>query len=119
MTSILTKVVTLIAKNLSSGCAAEELGVEVPSPKRIPDKYMTSSSDLSSSYQAFRGRIGLESRGPWGNAWCASESDSEPYIQIFFGMSFKAGYRTTIFFNSGFLNVLFVFLTTKCILVYM
>ena len=70
-----------------SGCAAEELGVRVPSPKRIPDKYMTSSSDQSSSYQAFRGRIGLESRGPWGNSWCASESDSDPYIQIFFRMS--------------------------------
>ena len=70
------------------GCTAEELGVRAPSPKRIPDKYMTSSSAQSSSYQAFRGRIGLERRGSWGNAWCALESDSDPYIQIFFRMSF-------------------------------
>ena len=76
------------------GCTAEELGVRVPSPKRIPDRYMTSSSHQSSSYQAFRGRIGLESRGSWGNAWCASESDSDPYIQIFFRKSFKFGYKT-------------------------
>ena len=61
--------------------------MRLPSPKRIPDKYMTSSSDQSSKYQAFRGRIGLESRGSsWGNAWCPSESDSDPYIQIFFRM---------------------------------
>lgn len=86
-----------------TGCAVEELGVRVPSSKRIPDRHMTSSSDQSSSYQAFRGRIGLESRGSWGNAWCASESDSDPYIQIFFRMSFKFDYRTTIF-NSVFLN---------------
>jgi len=69
----------------ATGCTTEELGVRLPSPKRIPDKYMTSSSDQSSKYQAFRGRIGLESRGSlWGNAWCPSESDSDPYIQIFF-----------------------------------
>lgn len=71
--------------------------MRVPSSKRIPDRHMTSSSDQSSSYQAFRGRIGLESRGSWGNAWCASESDSDPYIQIFFRMSFKFDYRNTIF----------------------
>ncbi|XP_078342571.1 neuropilin-1-like [Oculina patagonica] len=68
----------------AQGCKAEALGVKVPSPKRIPDKYMTSSSDQSSSYQAFRGRIGLESRGSWGDGWCASEADINPYIQIFF-----------------------------------
>lgn len=79
-----TVVLFVTQRTSATGCAAEELGVRVPSLKRIPDKYMTSSSDQSSSYQAFRGRIGLESRGSWGNSWCASESDSDPYIQIFF-----------------------------------
>ncbi|XP_058968091.2 probable carboxypeptidase X1 [Pocillopora verrucosa] len=62
----------------------EELGVKVPSSKRIPDKYMTSSSHQSNGHQAFRGRIGLESKGSWADGWCASQSDSDPYIQIFF-----------------------------------
>ena len=88
-----TPVVTI---RFISVCTAEELGVKVPSPKRIPDKYMTSSSEQSSSYQAFRGRIGLERRGSWGNAWCASEGDSDPYFQIFFRMSFKFGIRVPV-----------------------
>ena len=86
--------------------------MRVPSPKRIPDKYMTSSSDQSSSYQAFRGRIGLERRGSWGTAWCASESDSDPYIQIFFRMSVKFGYRANSF-NSSFIFVLLPIFSTN------
>lgn len=64
----------------------------VPSPKRIPDKYMTSSS-YQSGYQAFRGRIGLQSRGSWGDGWCASEADVNPYIQIFFGALYNFLYN--------------------------
>ena len=65
----------------------QELGIKVPNIRRIPDKYMTSSSQLSSKYSAYRGRIGLEARGPWGDGWCASKSDPDPYIQVFFGRS--------------------------------
>lgn len=68
-----------------AGCSIEELGVKVPSSKRIPDKYMTSSSHQSNGNQAFRGRIGLESKGSWADGWCALQSDPWPYIQIFFG----------------------------------
>lgn len=66
------------------GCEVGELGIKVPSSRRIPDKHMTSSSQLSNSYPAFRGRIGVETRGSWGNGWCALESDADPYIQVFF-----------------------------------
>lgn len=77
-----------------AGCPnEEELGVKVPSSKRIPDKYMTSSSHQSNGHQAFRGRIGLESKGSWADGWCASQSDSDPYIQIFFGMYFDVSQK--------------------------
>ena len=79
---------------VSAGCPnEEELGVKVPSSKRIPDKYMTSSSHQSNGHQAFRGRIGLESKGSWADGWCASQSDSDPYIQIFFGMYFDVSQK--------------------------
>ena len=110
----------LVTIRFISVCTAEELGVRVPSPRRIPDKYMTSSSEQSSSYQAFRGRIGLERRGPWDKAWCASESDSEPYIQIFFRMSFKFGYRTISFNSTEFLICFSAYIFNKlCILEYL
>ena len=69
----------------SIGCKIEELGIKVPNTRRIPDRHMSSSSELSSRYPAFRGRIGVETRGSWGDAWCASDSDADPYIQVFFG----------------------------------
>ena len=63
----------------------EELGVKVPSRQRIPDKYMTSSTRLNKNYQAFRGRIGIKRIGSLADAWCSSEADSAPYIQVYFG----------------------------------
>lgn len=67
----------------------EELGIKVPSSKRIPDKYITSSSQLNSMYPAFRGRIGVEVRGTFGNAWCAAEEDADPFIQVYFELLTK------------------------------
>lgn len=88
--SVLTRLivftmVTLFGQSASiAGCRIQELGVKVPSRQRIPDKYMTSSTRLNKNYQAFRGRIGIKRIGSLANAWCSSEADSAPYIQVYF-----------------------------------
>ncbi|XP_068691076.1 uncharacterized protein [Montipora foliosa] len=68
------------------GCSVKELGVKLPGTNRIPDKYMTSSTQLNNNYPAFRGRIGIKRIGSFADAWCASESDSSPFIQVYFEM---------------------------------
>lgn len=67
------------------GCGFRELGLRVPSTRRIPDNDITASSERVEGRSAFRGRIGVETMGDWEDGWCASVSDAAPYFQVFFG----------------------------------
>lgn len=67
------------------GCVFGELGIKTPNERRVPDRYMTSSSERDSSHAAHRARIGIEAIGTWEDGWCSSASDPNPYIQVFFG----------------------------------
>ena len=64
-----------------------ELGVGVNNPRgfRVADQQMGASSSYSLFYSAYRGRLNIQSRGPWKDAWCSSRLDSSPYFEIDFG----------------------------------
>lgn len=66
------------------GCGFRELGLKIPNTRRIPDKHMTSSSQRDTSHSAHRGRIGIEVMGTWEDGWCSSQTDTTPFIQVFF-----------------------------------
>lgn len=68
-----------------SGCGFRELGLKIPNTRRIPDKHVTSSSERDSGHSAHRGRIGIEVMGTWDDGWCSSQTDTTPYMQVFFG----------------------------------
>lgn len=68
------------------GCEVRELGIRVPSSRRVPDSDITASSERVKGRFAFRGRIGVETIGDWEDGWCAAVSDTEPYFQVFFGL---------------------------------
>ena len=74
------------------GCGFRELGLRVPSTRRIPDKDITASSKRVEGRSAFRGRIGVETMGDWEDGWCASVTDAAPYFQVFFGEPINAHY---------------------------
>ena len=82
-------IMLLISQHRITACEEKELGIKVPNTNRIPDRYMTSSTQLNSKYPAFRGRIGVKAIGSWGDGWCASDSDANPYIQVYFGKATK------------------------------
>lgn len=67
------------------GCGFRELGLKVPSNRRIPDRDITASSERVKGRAAYRGRIGVETIGSWEDGWCALETDKAPYFQVFFG----------------------------------
>ena len=67
------------------GCGFRELGLKVPSNRRIPDKDITASSQRIKGRAAYRGRIGVEVMGTWQDGWCSSQTDPAPYLQVFFG----------------------------------
>lgn len=69
----------------SLGCGFRELGLKVPSNRRIPDKDITASSQRVQGRAAYRGRIGVETMGIWEDGWCSSQTDTAPYFQVFFG----------------------------------
>lgn len=71
-------------KECEIGCGFRELGLKIPNTRRIPDKHMTSSSQRDTSHSAHRGRIGIEVMGTWEDGWCSSQTDTTPYIQVFF-----------------------------------
>ena len=68
-----------------SGCGFRELGLKIPNTRRIPDKHVTSSSQRNTGHSAHRGRIGIEVMGTWDDGWCSSQTDTTPYMQVFFG----------------------------------
>lgn len=72
-----------------------ELGLKIPNERRVPDKFMTSSSQRDSNHPASRARVGIEAIGTWEDGWCSSQTDTAPYIQVFFGESkyFNFKYR--------------------------
>ena len=76
---------SLLVCSFLKGCGFRELGVKVNNQRRIPDKYITSSSQRDSNHAAFRGRVGIEAIGSWQDGWCSSGTDETPYIQVFFG----------------------------------
>ena len=67
------------------GCGFRELGLKVPSTRRIPDRDITASSRKVEGRSAYRGRIGVEAMGTWEDGWCSSVTDTTPYFQVFFG----------------------------------
>ncbi|XP_020621377.1 uncharacterized protein LOC110059043 [Orbicella faveolata] len=72
-------------KQCQFGCGFRELGLKVPSNRRIPDKDITASSQRGKGRAAYRGRIGVETMGSWEDGWCSSQTDPAPYFQVFFG----------------------------------
>ena len=70
------------------GCGFRELGLKVPSSRRIPDKDITASSKRTQGRSAFRGRIGVEAIGDWEDGWCSSPADTAPYFQVYFGNNY-------------------------------
>ncbi|KAL9959813.1 hypothetical protein ACROYT_G033169 [Oculina patagonica] len=71
-------------KRCQLGCGLTELGLKTPNTRRVPDKYISASSQRDSSHAAHRGRIGIEVIGTWEDGWCSSQTDTAPYFQVFF-----------------------------------
>jgi len=71
-------------KRCQLGCGFGELGLKIPNERRIPGRFMTSSSQRDSSHAAHRARVGIKAIGTYEDGWCSAQTDIAPWIQVFF-----------------------------------